>query len=88
MKRVAFRGVLALLAGGLSVLSSAGPALACAVCFGDPDAAITQGAKAGILVLGGVIATVLTGIGGVALFWIWRARALDAQELTQAPLVD
>ena len=63
-----------------AVLLSAGPALACAVCFGAPDSSLTQGAKAGILILLGVIATVLTGIVSVTLFWVRRARALEAQE--------
>ena len=51
---------------------------ACAVCFGDPDSSLTQGAKAGILILLGVIGTVLTTIAGVALFWVRRARLLQA----------
>ena len=66
-------------------LLSSRPALACAVCFGDPDSAVTQGAKAGILVLLGVIGTVLVGIAGIALFWIRRARALDGQGFSGDP---
>ena len=62
-----------------AVLLSAGPALSCAVCFGPPDSSLTQGAKAGILILMGVIATVLTGIVAVTLFWVRRARMLEAQ---------
>ncbi len=62
-----------------AVLLSAGPALACAVCFGAPDSSLTQGAKAGILILLGVIGAVLTGIVSVTLFWARRARMLEAQ---------
>ena len=72
-----------------ATLSSSDSSLACAVCFGDPNAAITQGAKAGMLILLGVIGTVLTGILGVTLFWIRRARRLQTQEaldLEMSPL--
>lgn len=61
-------------------LLNARPAMACAVCFGSPDSAMTHGAKAGILILLGVITTVLTGIVAVAVFWMRRARLLEAQE--------
>lgn len=54
-------------------------ALACAVCFGSPDSSLTQGARAGILILLGVVATVLTGIVAVAVMWARRARMLGAQ---------
>lgn len=71
--------VVQVLAPFLLTLLSSRPALACAVCFGSPDSSLTQGAKAGILILLGVIATVLTGIVAVALFWIRRAQMLEAQ---------
>ena len=58
------------------LLSPSARALACAVCYGDPDSAQVKGAEAGILVLFGVIATVLAGIAGMAIFWILRARAM------------
>jgi hypothetical protein len=54
--------------------------LACAVCFGDPNSPLTQGAKAGILVLLGFIGTVLGGIVAVTLFWIRRAKMLEAAQ--------
>ncbi|OGG49339.1 MAG: hypothetical protein A3F84_25035 [Candidatus Handelsmanbacteria bacterium RIFCSPLOWO2_12_FULL_64_10] len=63
----------------LLTLLSSRPALACAVCFGSPDSSLTQGAKAGILILLGVVATVLTGIVAVAAFWARRARMLETQ---------
>jgi hypothetical protein len=53
---------------------------ACAVCFGDPNSSLTQGAKAGILVLLGMIGLVLTWIVGMTLFFIRRARMVEAAQ--------
>lgn len=53
--------------------------LACTVCYGDPTAPISQGAVAGVLVMGGVIAGVAATFGGLFLFWMRRARELEAQ---------
>jgi hypothetical protein len=61
----------------LFTLLASRPVLACAVCFGPPDSSLTQGARAGILILLGVVATVLTGIVAVTLFWVRRARMLE-----------
>lgn len=61
-----------------AALASPSIARACAVCYGDPSAEITQGAKAGVLLLLGVIVFVLVWIAAVALFWVRRARMLDA----------
>ena len=52
-------------------------ALACGVCFGDPDAPMTNGLNKGILVLLGFVGVVQAGF--VALFWNFRKRAKDAQ---------
>ena len=52
--------------------------LACTVCFGDPNSSMSQGVRAGILILLGVIGTVLASIVGITLFWIRRARLLQA----------
>ena len=57
----------------LGALLSAHPALACSVCFGDPDSALSQGAKAGVLVLLGVVGTVLLGVASLIIFWARRA---------------
>ncbi len=62
---------------GLGALLSAQPALACVVCYGDPNSAMTQGAQAGVLVLLGVIATVLTGFASLLIFWMRRAAHLE-----------
>ncbi len=66
---------LAILAG-LVALLSAQPALACSVCVGDPNSALTHGAQAGMLVLLGVIAVVLTGLASLLIFWMRRAAKL------------
>lgn len=79
MSAVCRRRVVQVIAPCLLTLLSFRSALACAVCFGPPDSSLTQGAKAGILILLGVVATVLTGIVAVALFWMRRARMLEAQ---------
>ena len=62
----------------LVVLLSAQPVLACAVCYGDPNSAMAQGAQAGVLVLLGVVGTVLTGIASLLIFWMRRAARLQA----------
>ena len=67
---------------GLVALATAQPALACAVCAGDPNSAISQGAQAGALVLLGVVATVLAGIASLLIFWMRRASKL-ANESSQ-----
>ena len=64
----------------LGVLLSSQPALACSVCYGDPNSAMTQGAQAGVLVLLGVVGVVLTGLGSLLLFWMRRAAQLQAVE--------
>ncbi len=65
---------------GLFPLLSAHPALACSVCAGDPNSALSQGAQAGMLVLLGVIGVVLTGLASLLLFWMRRAANLRALE--------
>lgn len=67
---------LALL-GCLAALLIAQPALACSVCYGDPDSAMSQGAKAGVLVLLGVVGVVLLWVGSLILFWRRRAANLN-----------
>ncbi len=69
---------------GLVLFLSAEPALACSVCAGDPNSALSQGAQAGMLVLLGVIGVVLTGLASLLLFWMRRAANLRALEVLQA----
>ena len=64
-------------AAGALALMRTNPAFACAVCFGDPNSSLTKGAKAGVLVLLGVIVTLLSAIGYVIVFWSRRARAMQ-----------
>ena len=58
------------------VMGRACPALACAVCFGDPESPLTKGALMGVYVLVGVVGFVLAGIAGTGAFWIQRSRKL------------
>ncbi len=51
-------------------------ALACSVCFGNPDSPLTQGALAGVLFLMGVIAFVLLGVAWTAYVWWRRSKKL------------
>lgn len=57
---------------------------ACAVCFGDPDSNLVRGANAGILVLLFVIYGVLSGIIGVAGFWMFKARRRSNTDVDDA----
>lgn len=69
------RRFLALILSLLSLFPSA--AMACTVCFGDPDAPITKAAKVGILFLLIVTVAVLGTFGAVFLKWRKRARELE-----------
>ncbi len=51
-------------------------AVACPVCFGDPDSEMARGAMWGILVLGIVVYGVLMGMVGIGITWFIRARKL------------
>ncbi len=71
---------------GVAALLSAEPALACSVCAGAPNSALSQGAQAGMLVLLGVIGVVLTGLASLLLFWMRRAANLQALQAQAADL--
>ena len=71
---------LAILTSVVALLG-AQPALACSVCAGDPNSALSQGAQAGMLVLLGVIGVVLTGLASLLIFWMRRAANLRALEV-------
>ena len=66
----------------LALLCAPRAAQACAVCFGNSDSKLTQGAMAGVLVL---LLVVLAVIGGFVALFIYLARraaavaALDQQ---------
>jgi len=61
----------------LAALLFAQPALACSVCFGDPNSAMGEGVQAGVLVLLGVAGVVLTGLASLLIFWWRRAANLE-----------
>ncbi len=63
----------------LAALLTAQPVLACSVCYGDPNSAMTHGAQAGVIVLLSVVGVVLTGLASMLLFWMRRAAKLDGQ---------
>jgi len=63
----------------------ANDAMACAVCFGDPNSPLTHGARVAVWFMVGVIAFVLSGIIAVAIFWYRRSRLLDVQATLQPP---
>lgn len=54
---------------------------ACAVCFGDPESPLVQGAKWGVIALGITVYCVLFAMAAIAYVWYRRARALEEQEL-------
>ncbi len=60
-----------------TLLIGADYAVACPVCFGDPESGMAQGAMWGIMVLGLFIGSVLMGMVGVGVTWFIRARKLD-----------
>lgn len=77
--------VLAVLAAGVALLL-ADAASACSVCFGDPNSSMSQGARAGVLVLLGVIVSVLAGLVSLIVFWARRAANLPLPEAPAVPL--
>lgn len=48
--------------------------LACSVCFGDPNSALSKGTAMGVLFLMGVVFVVLAAIASTLLVWANRAR--------------
>lgn len=69
-----------LAAAAAMLVLRAAPALACSVCYGDPDSPEVKAMQAGILVLLGCIGTVLTGFAGLFLYWFSRSRRLMTAE--------
>ena len=56
------------------------PALACSVCFGDPGSAMSKGAVAGVLFLGGVTVFVLGSVAAAIFVCVRRARNLAGKK--------
>ena len=53
--------------------------LACAVCYGAPDAAQTRGMNLGIVTMLGVTGVVLGGFGGMIFCFARRARRHNSE---------
>lgn len=62
----------------IAVLAIPTVALACPVCFGNPDSAQTKAAQAGILALLGVTVAMLASIAGF--FFIYLRRRIKMVE--------
>jgi hypothetical protein len=62
----------------IALLAVASPALACPVCFGNPNSAQTKGAQAGILALLIVTVAMLASVGGF--FFIYLRRRIRTFE--------
>ena len=77
MSRIRFGKLSPAFYACLVLLLSAQPALACSVCYGDPNSEMTKGAQAGVLVLLGVVGVVLTGLASLLIFWMRRAANLE-----------
>jgi predicted transporter len=60
------------------MLAIPGLALACPVCFGNPNSAQTKAAQAGILALLGVTVAMLTSIAGF--FFVYLRRRMKMFE--------
>ena len=55
--------------------------LACAACYGAPDAAQTHGMNMGILTMLGVTGFVLSGFGGMIVYFARRQRRFPDHDL-------
>jgi len=75
--------VIALAAIAL-VLTAADRALACSVCFGDPNSQITKGVESGVWFLLGIIG--LVQVGFVAFFVYLRRRARGFRDPMPRPV--
>lgn len=70
------RAAACFLALTMVALLTVSRASACPVCFGDPESKLTQGAASGVLFMVILTYALLTGVGGIAVFWFVRARRL------------
>ena len=52
------------------------PAMACSVCIGNSGSPMVKSANVGVLFLLAIVAGVLSGIGGLMVFWSQRAKRL------------
>lgn len=77
------RGVLFVWVALALSLGGAGEAGACAVCYGDPDSAMTAGLNNAVLFLLGIVGIVQGGL--IALFLSFRRR-MKSRERRRAAL--
>lgn len=63
---------------GLCSLVFSGQALACSVCFGDPNSLQSKALSGAVLFLLVVIGSVLAAIAYLAFSWSRRAKQMDA----------
>ena len=61
----------------LGLLAVASPALACPVCFGNPNSAMTKGTQAGIFALLLVTVAMLGAFGGFFVYLRRRIRLFE-----------
>ncbi len=84
MKRL----VLSLVTLFLTGLSSAPAARACAACAQTEDTHMADGARAGVIVMAVITYAVLSGFGGLTVFFMLRARRLRLSAAAADPLID
>jgi len=70
--------ILCFLSLAIGMIPKAGEA--CSVCFGNPESATTQAARAGILFLLVVTGLVLAGFSWTFLTWAHRSKILTSQD--------
>lgn len=58
---------------------------ACAVCYGDPNSPLVQSANTAVFFMLGIVAVMLSGFGGLFLFWRRNAKRL-AQSVTDSAI--
>ena len=63
----------------LVLLQSQAPALACAICYGEPGNPMTVGLQKGVLILIGAIAGVLVAFAALIVFFAVRSRRLSRE---------
>ena len=61
----------------VAMISRAPSAMACSVCYGDPNSPMTKGVEAGVLVLLAFVGGVLLLLASLLLFWMRRAANLE-----------
>jgi heme/copper-type cytochrome/quinol oxidase subunit 2 len=79
---------LEFMAGLLFACTVSPQALACAVCFGDPNSSQTHGMNWAILTMLGFIAVVFAGLGAFAITLWRRAQVSETEPAAEALSLD